>query len=322
MKRVEIQRTGGPEVLQWVDGPVPEPGLGQVLVRHKAVGLNFIDVYQRKGVYPMELPATLGHEFAGVVEAVGDGVQGFSGGDRVASAAAKGAYAQESVQKADLLVHLPDDVDFETAAASMLKGMTAAMLALSLRAVQAGETVLVHAAAGGVGGLLTQWLTHIGVKVIGTAGSPEKAWIARGHGCTDVIEYRHEDVAERVHALTGGRGVSMVYDAVGADTLEASLASLGKRAMFVSYGNASGVVPPIAPLRLLQGGSLFMTRPSLFDYNDTPQALRNRAAALFNMIASGALKVQIGSRRPLQEAAQAHEELEARRTTGSTILIP
>ena len=322
MKAVQIARTGGPEVLEVVDRPLPEPGPGQVRVRHAAIGLNFIDTYQRTGLYPTTLPAVLGRELAGVVEAVGPEVSGLQPGDRVASGTAEGGYAEASVQPARRLVRLPDSVSFETAAAAMLKGMTAEMLVRRLWTVAAGDTVLVHAAAGGVGMLLTQWLAHAGVRVIGTAGSAEKAAAARAHGCEEVILYREEDVAARVRALTGGEGVRVAYDSVGKDTVEASLASLGKRGLFVSYGNASGPVPPVAPLRLSQAGSLFMTRPTLFDYVDTPAALAASATALFEVIESGAVKVEIGQRFALADVRQAHEALEARRTTGATVLIP
>ena len=322
MKAVQIARTGGPEVLEMVERPLPEPGPGQVRVRHAAIGLNFIDTYQRTGLYPTALPAVLGRELAGVVEAVGPEVSGLQPGDRVASGTAEGGYAEASVQPARRLVRLPDSVSFETAAAAMLKGMTAEMLVRRLWPLAAGDTVLVHAAAGGVGTLLTQWLAHVGVRVIGTAGSAEKAAAAGAHGCEEVILYREEDVAARVRALTGGEGVRVAYDSVGKDTVEASLDSLAKRGIFVSYGNASGPVPPIAPLRLSQAGSLFMTRPTLFDYVDTPEALAASAAALFGVIESGAVKVEIGQRFALADVRQAHEALEARRTTGATVLIP
>ena len=322
MKAVQIARTGGPEVLEVVDRPLPEPGPGQVRVRHAAIGLNFIDTYQRTGLYPTTLPAVLGRELAGVVEAVGPEVSGLQPGDRVASGTAEGGYAEASVQPARRLVRLPDSVSFETAAAAMLKGMTAEMLVRRLWPVAAGDTVLVHAAAGGVGMLLTQWLAHAGVRVIGTAGSAEKAAAARAHGCEEVILYREEDVAARVRALTGGEGVRVAYDSVGKDTVEASLASLGKRGLFVSYGNSSGPVPPVAPLRLSQAGSLFMTRPTLFDYVDTPATLAASATALFEVIEGGAVKVEIGQRFALADVRQAHEALEARRTTGATVLIP
>ena len=322
MRVVEITRVGGPEVLELVDRATPAPASGEVRVRHHAVGLNFIDTYQRTGLYPLTLPAVLGSEMAGVVEAVGDGVTTLQVGDRVACGTATAAYAEASIQPADRMVRLPDGINAETAAGVMLKGLTAWMLACRMRALQAGETVLVHAAAGGVGSLLVQWLTHLDIRVIGTAGSPEKAVMARAHGCEAVILYRTENVAERVRELTDERGVSVVYDSVGADTFEASLASLARRGLLVSYGNASGPVPPFAPLRLARAGSLFLTRPTLFHYVDTPEDLQTGAKALFELIASGAIKPPPGQRRPLSDVRRAHEDLEARRTTGATVLIP
>jgi NADPH:quinone reductase len=321
MRAVQIERTGGPEVLEAVDLPTPSPGAGEVLVRHRAIGLNFIDTYQRTGLYPTALPAILGREIAGEVEAVGPGVIGFRPGDRVASGSAAGGYAEASVQPAHRLVRLPETIDFETAAASLLKGMTAEML-IRLWPVRSGDTVLVHAAAGGVGLILVQWLAHLGVRVIGAVGSPEKADLARRHGCAEVLLYREVDVAARVRELTGGEGVRVAYDSVGKDTVEASLASLGRRGLFVTFGNASGPVPPLAPLRLSQAGSLFMTRPTLYDYIDTPAALAGSADALFGMIEQGAVEVRIGQRWPLGEVRQAHEALEARSTSGASVLIP
>lgn len=322
MKAVQITRTGGPEVLEVVDLPEPEPGPGEVRVRHAAIGLNFIDTYQRSGLYPLALPAVLGHELAGVVEAVGPEVGELKPGDRVGSASATGGYAEASVQPAARLVRLPDAISFETAAATLLKGMTAEMLVRRLWPLKPGDTVLVHAAAGGVGLLLTQWLVHAGVRVIGAAGSAEKAELARANGCAEVILYRDEDVAARVRELTGGEGVRVAYDSVGKDTLEGSLGALGKRGLLVSYGNASGPAPPVAPLRLSRGGSLFMTRPTLFDYVDTPESLRASAAALFDVLQSGAVKPAFGPRFPLAEARRAHEALEGRTTTGASLLLP
>ena len=322
MKAIQIGRTGGPYVLDLVDLPLPEPGPGEVRVRHHAIGLNFIDTYQRTGFYPTPLPAVLGREMAGVVDAVGPGVTDFQPGDRVASGSANAAYAEQSIQPAHRLVRLPNSISFETAAAVMLKGMTAEMLALRIWPVTAGDSVLVHAAAGGVGVILCQWLAHLGVRVIGTVGSAEKAAFARAHGCTEVILYREADVAARVRNLTEGKGVRVVYDSVGKDTVDASLASLAKRGLFVSFGNASGPVPPVAPLRLSQAGSLYLTRPTLFDYVDTAEMLRASAEALFEVIANGAVEVVIGHRWPLAEARKAHEALEGRHTTGATLLIP
>jgi NADPH:quinone reductase len=323
MRAVQITRTGGPEVLEWADLPLPAPGPGQVRVAHKAIGLNFIDTYQRAGLYPLALPAILGNEASGVVEAVGDGVDGVKVGDRVAYASIPGAYAEASVVKADRLVKLPDDVSFETAAAVMLKGLTAEFLALRIWPVGRGDTVLVHAAAGGVGSILTQWLHHLGVRVIGVVGTETKAELARRQGCAETIVHAEGvDVAERARALTGGEGVKVVYDSVGKATFEASLKSLARRGLLVSFGNASGPVPPVAPLELSRNGSLFLTRPTLGDYIKTREELETAAKALFEVIASGAVKVEIGQTWPLAEVRQAHEALESRQTTGATVLIP
>jgi NADPH:quinone reductase len=322
MRAIQISRIGGPEVLETVDLATPQPGPGEVLVRHAAIGLNFIDTYQRSGLYPLDLPGVLGREMAGVVESVGEGVDTLMPGDRVASGSATRAYAEASLQPVDRLIRLPDAISFETAAAAMLKGMTAEMLVQRLWKLEAGDTVLVHAAAGGVGLLLCQWLAHIGVRVIGTAGSVEKAEKAMAHGCTDVILYREEEVARRVRELTDGQGVRVAYDSVGKTTVDASLSSLAKRGLFVSYGNASGPVPPIAPLQLSRAGSLFLTRPTLYDYIATPQEFQASARALFGMLASGAVKVEIGQRWRLEAAREAHEALEGRRTTGASVLLP
>jgi NADPH2:quinone reductase len=322
MRAVRITRTGGPEVLELADLPPPAPGPGQALVRHKAIGLNFIDTYQRAGLYPLTLPAILGNEASGVVEAVGDGVEAVEVGDRVAYASIPGAYAEASVVKADRLVKLPDSISFETAAALMLKGLTSEFL-LRIWPLAKGDTVLVHAAAGGVGSILTQWLHHLGVGVIGVVGTEAKAELARGQGCTDTIVHGDGvDVARRVRALTGGDGVKVVYDSVGKATFQASLKSLARRGLLVSFGNASGPVPPVAPLELSRNGSLFLTRPTLGDYIKTRAELETAAAALFEAIASGAVKVEIGQTWPLAEVRAAHEALEGRRTTGATVLIP
>jgi NADPH2:quinone reductase len=291
-------------------------------VKHAAIGLNFIDTYQRSGLYPLQLPTILGREASGVIEAVGEGVSGFKPGDRVAYVGSGGAYADYNALPADNVILLPDTVDFETGAACMLKGMTAEFLAERIWPLAAGDHVLVHAAAGGVGAILAQWLDHRGVQVIGTAGSQDKAAFAKAHGCAHVILYRDIDVAAEVRALTGGEGVKVAYDSVGKDTAEASLASLAKRGLFVTYGNASGPVPPVAPLELSRRGSLFMTRPTLFDYIATPAAFRASAQALFGMIASGAVKIEIGQTFPLANVRQAHEALESRATTGATVLVP
>jgi NADPH2:quinone reductase len=322
MRAVQIHQTGGPDVLELIDLDLPAPGPKELLVKHAAIGLNFIDTYQRSGLYPLALPTVLGREGAGVVEAVGEGVADFKPGDRVAYVTAGGAYADFNALPAEKAIHLPDAIAFETGAACMLKGMTAEFLAEQIWPLSAGDTVLVHAAAGGVGVILAQWLHHRGVKVIGTAGSAEKAAFAKAHGCDHVILYRDVDVAAEVRALTDGEGVKVAYDSVGKDTVEASLGSLAKRGLFVTFGNASGPVPPVAPLELSRRGSLFMTRPTLFDYIATPAAFRASAGALFEMIASGAVKVEIGQRFSLANVRSAHEALESRKTTGATVLVP
>ena len=322
MRAVQAQRAGGPEVLELVELPTPVAGPGEVLIRHEAIGLNFIDTYFRSGLYPGPMPVVLGTEGAGVVEAVGEGVGGLKPGDRVAYAAGPlGGYAELRTYRADRVVALPAAVSTRQAAAALLKGMTAEFLLRRCHPVQAGQTILVHAAAGGVGLILVQWGKAIGARVIATAGSPEKAQVARDHGADEVILYRLEDVAARVKALTDGEGVPVVYDGVGADTFEGSLASLARRGLLVSYGNASGPVPPFPALKLMRG-SLYVTRPTLFDYILTPQELQESAGALFEVIASGAVKVEIGQEFPLAQARQAHEALEARATIGSTLLIP
>jgi len=323
MLAIQALRHGGPEVLEAVELPVPTPGPGDVLIRQEAVGLNFIDTYQRTGLYPVRLPAVLGLEGAGVVEAVGEGVTRFSAGDRVAYGnGPMGGYAQYHVVPEGRAVRVPAAIDSRIAAAAMLKGMTAEFLLRRCYPVKAGDAILVHAAAGGVGTILVQWARALGARVIGTAGSADKAAIARQAGCEAVILYRDEDVAKRVRELTDGAGVRVVYDGVGKDTFEGSLSSLGRRGMLVSYGNASGPAPAVEPLRLSRGGSLFLTRPTLFDYVATTAELDDSAAALFAVIASGAVKVEIGQTFPLSETRRAHEALEARRTVGSTLLIP
>lgn len=321
MLAIQAVRTGGPEVLEAVDLTVPSPGPGQVLVRHQAVGLNFIDTYHRGGLYPMKMPVVLGLEAAGVVEALGAGVTRFAVGDRIAYNGTLGAYAEAAAVPADRAVKVPDAVSLEAAAAALLKGMTAEFLVRRCHRVEPGQTVLVHAAAGGVGSILVQWAKALGATVIATVGSQAKAELARGHGANHVILYGEEDVAARVLEITGGQGVAVVYDGVGKDTFEASLKSLGRRGVLATFGNASGPVPPFAPLEL-SGKSLFVTRPRLFDYIVTTAELDESAEALFAVLASGAVKVEVGQTFPLAEARAAHEALEGRRTTGATLLIP
>ena len=321
MLAIQAVRTGGPEVLEAVDLPVPSPGLGQILVRHQAVGLNFIDTYHRSGLYPMKMPAVLGLEAAGVVEALGEDVTRFKAGDRVAYNGTLGAYAEAAIVPADRAVKVPDGVSLETAAAVLLKGMTAEFLVRRCHRVEPGQTVLIHAAAGGVGSILVQWAKALGATVIATVGSEAKAALARGHGADHVILYGEEDVAARVAEITGGQGVAVVYDGVGKDTFEASLKSLGRRGILATFGNASGPAPAIAPLEL-GTKSLFLTRPRLFDYIVTTAELDESAAALFAVLASGAVRIEIGQTFPLADARAAHEALEGRRTTGATLLVP
>ena len=320
--RLIIRKTGGPEVIEREElGPL-EPGPGEVLVRHEAIGLNFIDTYHRTGLYPLSLPSGLGSEAAGMVEAAGGGA-GFAPGDRVAYALAPpGAYATHRLIAADRLVRLPDDVDAESAAAVMLKGCTAEMLVERCARVQTGDWVLVHAAAGGVGSILVPWLKAVGARVIAHAGSAEKAEIARALGADQALSCTFEELAAKVREMTGGAGVRSVLDGVGAASWAASLACLGRRGLMVSYGNASGPVPPFSPLELSRRGSLFVTRPTLHDYVATQSELQASAARLFEMLRSGAVPVRIGARFPLADAAEAHRALEARKTTGSTLLIP
>ena len=322
MRAIRIAKTGGPEVLDLVDAPLPEPGEGEVRVRHKAIGLNFIDTYQRTGLYPIELPAVLGQEAAGVVEAVGHCVRSVRTGERVAYTGVLGAYAEAAVVPAGRVVRLPDAVSFDTAAASLLKGLTAEFLCRRLRPIAAGETVLVHAAAGGVGSILVQWLTHMGVSVIAAVGTAQKAQRARDLGAAEALVYDETDIAARVRELTAGRGVSVAFDSVGATTVEGSLHSLARRGLLATYGNASGPPPAIAPLQLSRLGSLFVTRPTLGDYIAERDELQAAADALWDVIAAGAVKIDIGQRFALSDVRQAHEALEGRRTTGSTVLTP
>ena len=320
---IRFHQTGGPEVLQRETIELGEPGAGEVLVRHEAIGLNFIDTYVRGGLYPAQLPSGLGNEAAGVIEAVGPDVRGFEAGDRVGYfTAPPGAYATHRIIPARLLVKLPDAISFEQAAAAMLKGCTAEFLVERCARVQPGQAVLVHAAAGGVGSIAVQWLKAIGATVIAHSGNAAKAAIAIELGADISLDVPMEALAERVREHTHGRGVPVVLDGVGAASWEASLASTAKRGLIVSYGNASGPVPPFPMLELARRGSLFVTRPTLFDYCATPEEMRASAARLFEMIGSGKADVRIGMRFRLAEAAEAHRALEGRKTTGSTVLIP
>jgi NADPH2:quinone reductase len=319
--RLILRATGGPEAIEREPLEALEPGPGEVLVRHEAIGLNYIDTYHRSGLYPLKLPSGLGSEAAGLVEAAGEG-SGFSAGERVAYALAPpGAYATHRLIAADRLVRLPDDIDAESAAAIMLKGCTAEMLVERCASVQAGEWVLVHAAAGGVGSILVPWLKAAGAHVIAHAGSAGKAAMAAELGADHALSCAFEDLAGKVREILPD-GVRTALDGVGAASWAASLASLAKRGLMVSYGNASGPVPPFGVLELARGGSLFLTRPTLGDYVATPEELQAAAARLFEMIRSGAVPVRIGARFPLARAADAHRALEARATTGSTLLIP
>ncbi|WP_334160745.1 quinone oxidoreductase family protein [Phenylobacterium sp.] len=323
MRAIRFEQTGGPEVLQLVEVDTPAPGPGQILVRNEAIGINFIDTYHRTGLYPVKLPSGLGGEAAGVVEAVGEGVTRFRPGDLAAYAGGvMGAYADYAVLPAARAVKPPAGIDARLAAASLLKGMTAEFLVRRCYPLRAGETVLIHAAAGGVGQILVQWAKAIGAEVIATVGSEEKADRARTLGADHVILYRDQDVAAEVKRITGGRGVPVAYDSVGKATFEGTLGSLARRGMFVSFGNASGPAPPVDPPRLARGGSLFFTRPTLFDYIVTTEELDDSAGALFGMISSGKVTVEIGQTFPLAEARRAHEALEARETIGASLLIP
>ena len=317
-----IHQAGGPEVMQWEEEALGAPGPGMAQVRHTAIGLNYIDTYHRSGLYKLPLPSRLGVEGAGVVESVGNGVEGIAPGDRVAYSGGLGAYAEAIHMPANRLLKLPDGVSEELAAASLLKGLTAAYLITRTFAVAADHDVLVHAAAGGTGLILCQWAHHIGATVIGTAGSEDKAALAAENGADHTILYREEDVAERVRSLTDDRGVNVVYDGVGKDTFEASLNSLAPLGMFVSFGNASGNAPSVAPHDLQNRGSLFFTRPSLAHYSASTEDLRTLADRFFSVLTGGAVKIHINQRYPLAELAQAHRDLEARKTTGSTVIIP
>ncbi|MHB1217058.1 MAG: quinone oxidoreductase family protein [Alphaproteobacteria bacterium] len=323
VKAIRIHKAGGPEVLIWDEVALDKPGAGQILVRHGAVGLNYIDVYHRTGLYPVTYPSGIGMEGAGTVEAVGPGVTDLKPGDRIAYASAPlGAYSEARLMPAERVVRVPDSISDQQAAAMMLQGMTVEYLVRRTYPIKRGDTVLIHAAAGGVGLIFCQWAKHLGAIVIGTVGSDEKAKLAKAHGCDHAIVYTREDFAKRVKEITSGTGVPVVYDSIGKDTFEGSLDCLRPRGLMVSFGNASGPVPPFSPAILGAKGSLFLTRPSLVHYNAARADLVESAKALFEVATSGAVKIAINQTYPLKDAAQAHRDLEARKTTGSTVLIP
>lgn len=319
---IRIHETGGPSVLRWEEVEVGAPGPGEARVRHAAVGLNFIDTYHRGGLYPLPLPAVIGSEGAGTVVAVGPGVTEVAPGDRVAYAGVTGAYAEERLLPAHRLVPLPEGVDERLAAAAMLKGMTAQYLLRRTHRLEAGETILLHSAAGGVGLIAAQWARSLGATVIGTVSTDEKAALAREAGCEHVVVTAREDFVARVMEVTSGAGVRVVYDAVGKETFLGSLDCLAPLGLMVSYGNVSGPVEPFSPLLLAQKGSLFLTRPTLMAYTARREDLLGTAEDLFRVLRSGAVKVRVGATFPLREAAAAHEALEGRKTTGSTLLLP
>jgi NADPH2:quinone reductase len=321
-KAVRFHKTGGPEVLQLDEVQVAAPGQGQVRVRHTAIGVNFIDTYQRSGLYPIQLPQVAGNEGAGVVEQVGPGVTTLKAGDRVAYTGQVGSYCGERLLPADRLVKVPDGISDEQAASMMLKGMTVQYLIHRTYPVKAGDTVLWHAAAGGVGLIACQWLKALGATVIGTVGSPEKANLAKAHGADHVIDYTKEDFVARVKEITGGKGVPVVYDSVGKTTWEGSLNCLRPLGMWVTFGNASGAVPPLNTLILAQKGSLYLTRPTLATYTASRADLEMTSKSLFDVVKSGKVKIEISARYKLADAAQAHRDLEGRKTTGSVILLP
>lgn len=320
---IRIHANGGPEVLQWEEVAVGDPGPGEARVRHTAVGVNYIDTYHRSGLYKLALPTGLGSEAAGVVEAVGAGVDWVKAGDRVAyCGGALGAYSEARVMSADRLVRLPAGIDDRSAATLMLKGLTVQYLFRQTHKLNAGDTILFHAAAGGVGLIACQWARALGVTMIGTVGSDAKAAIAKEHGCTHTIVYTRENFTERVKALTGGKGVPVVYDGVGKDTFPASLDCLSPRGLFVSFGNASGSVPPFDILLLSQKGSLYATRPTLFTYAAKREDVTAMAGELFELVLAGKIKSHARQTFALKDAADAHRALESRATTGATVLLP
>ncbi|MGY3450956.1 quinone oxidoreductase family protein [Bradyrhizobium sp. USDA 4353] len=319
---IRFHKTGGPEVLTWEQVEVGKPGPGEARIRHTAVGLNFIDIYNRSGLYPVQLPSGLGSEGAGVVEELGEGVTDLKVGDRVAYGSSPlGAYSEARLMPAALLLKLPDEIDDKTAAAMMLKGLTAQYLIRQTYRVKAGETILLHAAAGGVGLILSQWAKHLGVTVIGTVSSDDKAELAKAHGCDHTIVYSREDFVARVNEITGGKKVPVVYDSVGKDTFLKSLDCLAPLGYAVLFGQSSGAVDPLNLGLLAQKGSLFVTRPTLFTYAAKRESLVAMANELFDVVKSGAVKIEVNQTYPLKEAAQAHADLAARKTTGSTVLL-
>lgn len=323
IKAIRFEKTGGSDVLQYVDYDLPPPGPGQVQVRHTAIGVNFIDTYHRTGLYPLPMPSGLGSEAAGTVAAVGEGVTRFKIGERVGyCSGVMGSYAQANNAPADRLVHLPDAISDELAAAILLKGMTSQYLLRRIHPVKAGETIVFHAAAGGVGQIACQWARHLGATVIGTTTSPNKIELAKANGCAHVLNSKDAGWEKQVRELTGGKGVPVVYDSIGKDTFMAGLDCLSPRGIMVTYGNASGPVDPFSPSVLAGKGSLFVTRPVLAHYTRTPQELQETADDLFAVIQSGAVKVAINQRFALKDAAKAHDALTGRQTTGATILIP
>lgn len=328
MRAVEVAEIGGPEVLSYVDRPQPSPGAGQVVIRAEAIGVNYLDTYFRSGIYPAQLPLVLGNEVAGTVSSVGAGVTALRVGDRVATAAATGAYAQYCTAPAALTAQLPPDVDFDVAAAALLKGLTAHYLIMSVYPAQPGDAVLLHAGAGGVGLILTQWATSLGARVISTVSTSAKAELSRQAGAVEVLDYPDQgdagaaEFGARVRGLTEGTGVAAVYDGVGAATFDASLASLAVRGTLVLFGAASGPVPPMDPQRLNTAGSVYLTRPSLVHFTRTAQEFSWRAGELFDAIAAGSVRVTVNHRYPLADAAQAHRDLQGRKTVGSIVLLP
>ena len=323
IKAIQIDKNGGPEVMELREITLPAPGPGTITVRHSAIGVNFIDTYHRSGLYPLKFPSGLGMEAAGIVEAIGKDVTGFTLGDRVAYASGPiGAYAEAHNVSASHAIKIPDGVSDEVAAAMMLKGMTAQFLLRQTYKVKPGDTILWHAAAGGVGLIATQWAKHLGATVIGTVGSDEKIAIARDHGCDHVLNYRQEDVPARVLEITDGKKLPVVYDGVGKDTFVMSLDCLAPRGLLVSFGNASGAVTDVNLGILAAKGSLYVTRPTMFHYAATSSEFQAMAKDLFAVIASGHVKIEIGQRYRLADVVEAHRALEARKTTGATVLVP